>query len=61
MRCAFHVQCIDLMLSEVAQLQVLAFHALTRQQWQIADQCLDQGRLARAVGAEQTDTVPGLQ
>src|SRR5690606_26371583 len=54
-------QRFDRVLGEVADVQVGMRVALAAEQRQFADQRLDQGRLAGAVGAEQTDAVARLQ
>ncbi|PTC33665.1 large tegument protein [Pseudomonas paraeruginosa] len=60
-RAGLRIERVELMLGEVADRQVLAAQQASTQFGQVASQGLDQGRLAGAVGAEQTDARAGHQ
>ena len=60
-RAGLGIEGIELMLSEIADGQVLATRQLPAEHGEIAGQGLDQGRFARAVRAEQADARAGCQ
>ncbi len=60
-RAGLRIEAVELVLGKVADRQMLAGLQLTGNQRQAASQGLDQGRLARTIGAEHADTCAGGQ
>src|SRR5690554_1572156 len=55
------IEAVQLVLSKIADRQVLTGFQLAGEQWQGTGQCLDQGRFACAVRTENTDARAGCQ